>query len=187
MRRVQQEGGLAVAPDFATTIYSYCEQIANTHTQRVIDTGVLTVPKQRLLFTYRDEFADAIDIISIRQSGRRIERVDDLTKFSAYDVDWFRSIAGTRLDAWHQIGRDILILYPGLAAASTADVEYVKLLTMHTNFAASYNTDSELPDEDIELALKIAELVLLTRFRQLPAVKRLMDAFIARYAIKGIK
>ena len=184
MRRVRQEGGLAVNPDLAIKIYSYCEQVTNAYTKRVISSASLTVSKQRLLFHYRDlgeGISDAIDILSIRQSGRRIERCDSIKALSAYDIDWFRAITGTRIEAWCQIGRDILILYPGLATASSVTVEYTKLLTLRTDFIANYNTDSDLPSEDIEVALKLAEIVLLARFRQLkPAadkIKSILDTF----------
>lgn len=181
MRRVRQEGGLAVEPNFALKMYSYCEQIINTHTQRVTTSGTLTVPIQRLLFNYRDAteaFPDAIDIISIRQNSRRIEKCDNLSQFAAYDIDWFRKIDGTRIEAWHQIGRDILILYPGLVTASSVVVEYVKLLTLRTNFTLEYNIDSDLPSEDIELALKLAEIVLLARFRQIQSAANSIKTFL---------
>jgi len=189
MRRVRQEGGLAVDPDFATTIYSYCEQITNAYTHRVISSTTLSVPRQKLLFNYRIEIPDAIDIVSIRDAstGRRIDPFDNLSAIAAYDIDWFRKIDGTRFDAWCQLSRDILILYPGQAAASTVSVEYSKLLTLHTDFTTSYNTDSELPSEDIEFALKLSEIVLLTRFRQLIEATNAINAFINTYQQLGGK
>ena len=177
MRRVRQEGGLAVDPDFATEIYSRCEQVVNTFTRRVLSSTTLATPKEKLLFHYRDEISDAIDIVSIRESGRRIERADSLIALSAYDIDWFRKVDGTRFEAWHQIGRDILILYPGQASVSSVTVEYVKLLTLYTDFTAYYDTNSDLPDEDIEFALQLAELILLTRLRQLDVANKLLKAF----------
>jgi hypothetical protein len=185
MRRVRQEGGLAVSPDFATQIYSYCEQLTNTKTQRVISTTDLTTPKEKLLFHYRTEISDAIDILTIRESGRRIERAQSLMALSAYDITWFRSITGTRFEAWHQVGRDILILYPGQTAISSVSIEYVKLLTFHDDFNASYNEDSELPDEDVELALKLSEIILLANLRQLEAAKSLIEGFVNKYG--GLK
>lgn len=185
VRRVRQEGSLAVDPDFATNIYSLCEQVINTYTQRVLTTETLTVPKEKLLFHYRIEFPTSIDITSIRDSstGRRVEKASSLIELSAYDPDGFRKIDGTQLEVWCQISRDLLILYPGLAAASTVDVTYVTLLTEYTDFAVSYNTNSQLPDEDVELALELAEIILLARFRQLKEFKSKMEIFINKYGI----
>jgi len=187
LKRVRQEGSLAVDPDFATRIYSLCEQITNTYTQRIITTDTLTVPKQKLLFHYRDEFSDAIDIKTIRDSstGRRIERVSTLRELFAYDYDAFRNITGTRVEMWCQISRDILILYPGLAAASTVEITYVNLLTERTDFTTNYNEDSELPDEDIEMALELAEITLLTRLRQLKETQDKIKSFMGKYKIGG--
>lgn len=166
LKRVRQEGGLAVDVDLATKVYSYCERVTNTFTKRVKDSTALSVPKEKLIFNYRDEISDAIDIIEIRKSGARIEKLDTLFDLAAYNPDGFRKIDGTSFEAWIQVGKDILVLYPGQAAASSVDVTYSKLLTLHTDFTTSYNTASELPPEDIELALKLAEAVLLTSYRQ---------------------
>ena len=46
MRRVRQEGGLAVDLDLATKIYSYCEQVTNAFTKRIRLTTSLTTPKE---------------------------------------------------------------------------------------------------------------------------------------------
>ena len=176
MRRVRQEGGLAVDPDLATKVYSYCEQCTNAFTKRVRSSTLLAIPKEKLLFNFRTEIADAIEITAVRESGRRIEKFTDLSQIAAYDIDWFRSIAGTRFEAWVQLGRDIFIVYPGQAAISAVTVEYVKLLTFYDDFAVAHDEVSELPDEDIEIALKLAEIVLLARFRQHNVLQRHLKA-----------
>lgn len=187
LRRIRQEGGLALDVDLATKVYSICEQVTNTALERVLITDTLTVPKEKLLFSLRDEFADAISITTFVKSNREITRVDSLDEFSAYETNWFRSISGTRFEAWHQIGRDLFILYPGQAAASSIEITYVKLLTTHTDFEASYNTDSDLPDEDVDIALALAELVFLTRFRLLDRIPERLKRAIALLKLRGFK
>jgi len=187
MRRIRQEGGLALSPDLAIHIYSLCEQIVNTAFQRILVTNTFTAPKQKLLFTLRDEFSDAVSIITFVQSNREIIKLASLDELSAYDPNWFRSITGTRFEAWHSVGRDLFILYPGLAAADSVDITYVKLLTMHTNFATSYNTDSELPDEDVDIALTLAELILLARYRLLSNIPSRLVRAKELLLLKGIK
>ncbi len=183
MRRVRQEGGLAVAPDFAMEIYTFCTQIINAFFRNVIGTTTFDVPKERLLFAYRDSgdgISDAIDICDIRDdSGVRIEKFTSLRNLSAYDPDFFRKVDGTAFEAWCQLKRDILILYPGQAAASTVDITYVKLLARYNDFEGQYNTNNELPDEDVEYAIELAEIVLLARFRQLGFIENKMKDFIA--------
>jgi len=189
MKRVRQEGSLAIDPDFATEIYSYCEQIINTFSQQVLTTSTLTIPKEKLLFHYRTEFTSAIDIKTIRDSstGRRIEKANTLRELFAYDYDGFRNITGTRVEMWCQISRDLLILYPGLTAASTAKVTYVTLLTPYTDFLVAYNEDSQLPDEDVESAIELAEIVLLARFRQLSELNTKIKTFVNKYQLGSMK
>lgn len=181
MRRVRQEGGLAVDPDFAIEIYTRCEQIINAFTKRIITSDTLTVPKEKLLFNLQTEFSDAIEVLDLRASGRRIEKMDNLTVLFAYDVDGFRCIDGTRVEAWCPINRDLFLIYPGLASAGSLSIDYVKLLTIYTDFIGAYDTACGLVDEDVEMALKLAEIVLLIRFRQLTAAVQSVDLFTETY------
>lgn len=186
MRRVQQEGAVAVDPDFAVEIYGRCEQVVNVALQRVIASDTLTIPRQKLLFNFRDEFSDAIDIIRLSQSSRQLYRCAHLYEFANYEKNWFRNITGTQLEAWTQIGRDILIIYPGLAAASSADIDYVKKITVYTDFSGAYNETSELPDEDVDMALGLAEIVLLLRFRQLAKIPTRFKKLLETAKSKGL-
>lgn len=186
LRRVRQEGGLAIDVDLAMEVYSRCEQIINTAFAKVLVTTTFNVPKQKLIFSLRDEFADAISIVSFTQSNRDIPQSDSLDDLSAYSPTWFRSITGTRFESWHLLGRDLFILYPGQAAASSLTITYVKLLTLHTNFAASYNSASGLPDEDVEAALTLAELVLLCRFRLLASMSKRFEQVLEILKERGI-
>jgi hypothetical protein len=186
MRRVRQEGALAVDPDFATKIYSYCEQLTNIKLRRVISSTSLTTPKKRLLFNYRSEIPDAANITSILESNRELFSCTSLADLSAFETTWFRNITGTRFEAWHQIGKDLLILYPGQAAVSSVTVRYVKLLTLLTSFETHYNTTSDLPDEDIDVAINLAELILLARFRQTATFPKRLKEILSTFEKRGI-
>lgn len=188
LRRVRQEGGLAVAVNFATEVYSRCEQITNAAAKKVlVENASLTVPKEKLLFNFRDEFSDCCEIISISKSNRDIYECKKLEDFSAFEKEWFRNITGTRFDAWAQIGRDLLILYPGQASASSVSVTYVKLLTLYNDFALYYDTASSLPDELIDVSLDLAEIVLFSRFKQLPFIEGKVKELVKNFQLRGIK
>ena len=187
LRRIRQEGGFALSPDLATKVYSLCEQVVNTALKRVLVTTTLNIPKQKLLFSLRSEFPSALDIISFTQSNRDIPSVASLNDFSAFDPNWFRSITGTRFEAWHQLSRDLFILYPGQAAASSIEITYVKLLTLRDDFSANYNENSELPDEDVDIALALAELILLVRFRLLTSIPKRFERVIELLKLRGLR
>src|SRR4030042_869676 len=91
LRRVRQEGGLAVDVDFATKIYAYCEQLTNAVTRRVISSTTLATPKENLVFDFRALITDAIEITSISKSNRELFKCDSLDDFAAFDYDWFRN------------------------------------------------------------------------------------------------
>lgn len=187
MRRVRQQGGLAVDVDFATEIYTRCEQIINAALKRVLVSDTLTTPKQKLLFNFRDEFPDAIEIVSVIESNRELLEAHNLFAISAYDISWFRNITGTRFESWLQIGRDLLFLYPGQTAVSSVTVEYVKLTTLRTDFEIAYNEDSELPDEDVDLALGLAEVIFLTRFRLLRSIPKKLEDVLKLFNARGFR
>jgi len=187
LRRIRQEGGLALDVDLATKVYSLCEQITNAALRRVLVSDTLTVPKQKLLFSLRDEFSDALAIDSFTKSNREIPLAPSFESLSAYDPTWFRSIAGTRFECWYSLGRDLFILYPGQAAASSITITYVQLLTLYEDFAAAYTTDSALPDEDVDVALALAELVLLCRFRLLTTIPPRLERAAALLKLRGFK
>jgi hypothetical protein len=79
------------------------------------------------------------------------------------------------------------VLYPGQRFESTIEVEYVKLLTQHVDFELAYDIDSQLPPEDIDLALGIAELVLLSRFRTVSTIKSKLTNLIKLLQQRGVK
>lgn len=187
LSRIRQDGGFAIDPDLAIEIYTRCEQVINATFKNVlVENANLTIPKEKLLFSLRDEFSDAAEIISISKSNRDIFKCVSFVDFSSYEIDWFRSVVGTRFEAWMPIGRDLFILYPGQAAASSVSVTYVKLLTVYKDFDVYYNTDSDLEDEDVDVAIDLAELVLLTRYRQLSFLKSRAESFGRTLKQRGV-
>lgn len=187
LRRVRQYGGFALTPSFALEIYSRCEQLTNAATRRVLSSSSLSIPKQQLLFNFRDSLPSAIEITNITESNRKLSQILSLGDLASYDITWFRNITSDRFESWSQIGRDILIIYPGKATASSVNVEYVKLLTLYDDFTAHYNTASELPDEDVDLALGLAEIICLLRFRLLAHIPARLQSIVTLFDRRGIK
>lgn len=187
MRRIRQEGGFALDPNFATQIYSRCEQITNTALRRVISTDTISLARRKLLFNFRDLLPNAVDIISIVENNHEVYPVSDIKEFAVYSSTWFRDITGTSIESFMQIGRDILLIYPGQTAARSVSVDYVKLLTYYDNFDADYNTQSELPDEDVDVAIALAELTFLLRFRLFNAFQKRLASCIQLLKARGYR
>ena len=165
VQRVRQDGGVAVTDNVATEVLGKCERLLNAHLKRIIASTSFTTTAKQLIYPYRSTLTAAVDILEITESSRSLFKMDSLAQFSSYDVDWFRSIAGTRFEAWHQIARDFMIIYPAKATASAVTVTYTKLLTVYATYAAASGSNMSLPDEDVETALALAEIILLARNR----------------------
>lgn len=170
LRRVRQEGGLAIAPDTAVQWFSKCNQVANGVLGRVIATETFATVKQKLVYNIPADLPNVLRIISVSESTRELLHCATLDDLAAYDEDWFRAVSGTQFEAWAQLSRDLFILYPGKAAVSSVTVEYVKLLTSYTSFSGNYDDALDLPPEDVEFAMLLTEAVLLSRNRKYEAV-----------------
>ena len=182
LRRVRQEGDFAIPFDTAIDLLSKCQRIVNAGRRKVVALGGISIAKSKLVYNLRDELPEAIDVLSVDAFvfvpplvTRKLFKVANIHELTALDPTWFRNITGTRLEAWAQIGRDILIIYPGLTSVTSVVVKYTKLTTVFVNRAQDYNTAFELPDEDVDLALGLAEVILLTRFRVLDAAAKRLE------------
>lgn len=166
LARVRQTGAPGTTNDFAMQILSKCQRVVNAGLKRVASSGSLTTAANTLVYSYRETFTSAVDILSIKEGYREIQRCDSLLDLEAYDVDWPTAV-GTRFEFWLQLGRDVLILYPSKEGASSATVIYTTLTSEYDSYAEDSGTDMDLSDEDVDMALGIAEVVLLLRNKQI--------------------
>ena len=133
--------------------------------------------------------ATAIDILEITESNRPLLKCNTLDELNALDIDWWRKTDGTRFEAFCQIGRDFLIIYPAKAAGGTNDlsITYTKLVDAYADYSALTTETLTLADEDAEVALALAELVLLSRFCSLGEVKNRIMQITKRLGIEGVE
>ena len=167
MKRVYAYGGVAHDKSWVISILSKCQRVINAFTGSVESSAALTVLKEKLVYVLRNELAECLDVSKVTESRTGVDhelaRVTTPQELAAFDIDWFRKIDGDRYDAWLQIGRDLLIIYPSKAADGTLTIQYTKLTDELVN-----NTDAfDLADEDVSPVLDLAELVLLARDKQI--------------------
>jgi len=185
VQRVRQDGGVAVTDDVATEVLGKCERLLNAHLKRVITSNSLATVGSTLIYDYRSSLTDAIDILDVVESSRTLFKIDHIEQFEAYDIDWFRKVGGTRFEAWHQIARDFLIIYPAKAGASSVTVTYTKLVDVYATYAAASGNNMTLPDEDVETALALAEIVLLARNRNATQIAVRLEPLIALLGLQA--
>lgn len=179
-QRVRQEGNIAVTQNFATTVLSRCERLINAYLRRVTASTSFTTTAYTTIYNYRATLTTAIDILSVKESNREISWCS-MADLSAYDQAWFRRTSQEsteRFEFWTQIGRDAFILYPAKKVNSAVTVEYSKLVTGYTTYAAVASVAFELPRDDAEYAIALAEIILLARSRQFDTVQDRMKTLI---------
>jgi len=184
-QRVRQEGNIAITQNFATTVLSRCERLINTYLRRVTASIDFATTAYETIYDYRADFvtqdtAYAVDILHVTESDREIPWCS-MADLSAYDQAWFRrsvSEATGRFEFWTQIGRDAFILYPAKDDASEVTIEYSKLVTGYTTYASVAAVAFELPRDDAEYAIALAEIILLSRSRQFTTVQSRMKTLI---------
>ena len=184
IERVYATGGIAHTQAWVISILSKTQRVANAYLQAVHSSAVLTTLAEKLVYKLRDDVPAAIDVLSITDTRagnvEQLERLDNLLELSAYDVNWFRNITGTRFNTWTQLGRDLLVIYPGRAAADAVTVRYTKL----TNALAAAGTAFELPDEDVQVAKDLAEIVLLARDKQIVECSNKLEQLSERLGLE---
>lgn len=185
LSRVRQSGGISITTNNATQILTICQQIVNIILKRKITTESFATAKSQLFYPMSD-LASVIDIVSVSESSRELFECKRLTDFSAYEKGWFRNITGSRFEAWHQIGRDYFIIYPGKASASSVDIEYVHATAISSDYTGDYATALELPDEDIEGVLRLSEIILTLRDRSTDDLNIVIQHFMTFLESKDV-
>ena len=184
LSRVRRSGNISPTNDFAIQVLTTCQQYVNILLKRVIVTETFATTKEKLFYALSDLTTPALDIASISESNRELFECKDISEFSTYEKGWFRNITGTRFEAWHQVARDSFVIYPGKAAASSISIDIVKATTISTDYTTDYSSNFEIADEDVEIALKLAEIILLVRAR---VVKPLQNNIKSLLDILGAK
>jgi hypothetical protein len=186
LTRVRQSGSIAVDEDYATQILTICQQILNIYLKRIVTSTTLTTLAEKLVYSIPSDLTTAVDVTDVTESSRSLRHCPSLKDFASYELNWFRNITATRFEAWCQVSRDLLIIYPGKAANSSVVVEHVKATTIYTDYSAAYNTALELPDEEIDYALRLAEAVLLLRARNQTLTKARLADLATALGIKSV-
>lgn len=174
--RLRATGTVAYTDAFMYDLISKAQLLVNAGLGRVKTTTTLTTVAYKLVYKIADDLTSAIDIISVKDGERTIYKLDDWRQLFQYNRDWFRA-TGTRIEAWAQIGRDLLILYPALTSGDSVTVYHTKL----TDTLDDSTDELELPDEDIDLLLDVCEMVLHANLRQFDELKHLAERFKQDY------
>ena len=170
LRRVRDVHGLAHSRDLARTILSHSQRLINSLLGIVTtSTTFTTYPHQQFyqisgLLTGSDAITK---VMAVRESSRDLTHLTNIRQLHHLDTRWVRAI-GPRFDAWTQLGRDMLIIYPAKVTSSTVTIVGAKLTTTLTG----EDTALEMPNEYHDHIVSLAEVMLLAKQRDLTQAVR---------------
>ena len=170
LRRVRDIHGLAHSRDFARGVLSGCQRVLNTLLGVVTVTPTLTTQPHQLFYSISGFFIDTeamTKVMAVREDTRDLCKLDNMRALNHLDLHWVRAI-GPRFEAWTQVGRDLLVIYPSKTASSSVTIIGAKLTTALTG----EDTAMELPNEYHDHVISLAEVMLLLKQRDLYQASR---------------
>jgi hypothetical protein len=173
VQRTRQNGGIAVDLDTATEVLTICQQIINIALQRVTVTDTLTTSAYQNIYEHTPGKAD---VLSLFENNKELLKANSLHEIAAYDPQLFTT-TGTTFTAWCPIGRRYFFLYPAKTNSSTIGRTYVYETVVHLIYADLSTETMEMQDEDLEKVLRLAEMVLLLRSRDVTLLEATLATF----------
>ena len=178
LRRVRDVSSTAHSRELAREILSKSQQILNTFLGLVTVTPTLTTQPYQQFYTINGLLtgADALTkLVAIREGARDLAPLPNWRHLSHLSLRWHRQLS-ERHEAWTQMGRDLLIIYPAKNYTSSVTIIGTKLTTDLT----AETTELEFPNEYHDHIITLAEVLLLAKQRDLGQafrqLSRLIDA-----------
>jgi len=159
LQRVRDPQGAANSRAFVRDLLGRCQWAVNGRKNIVVATESFTTTPRRLVYPIKALVPSALRITAVRDLGRDVRFVP-WTTLAHTNVGWFREL-GDRHLAFSLIGRDLLVLYPGVDRAVTLTLVY----TLQTNDFINDGVASELPDDDMLVVEDLVEALILTKAR----------------------
>ena len=170
LRRVRDVHGLAHSRALVRTLLSHSQRLLNSLLGIVTtSTTFTTYPHQQFyqisgLLTGSDAITK---VMAVKEDSRDLTHLINIRQLHHLDTRWVRAI-GPRFDAWTQLGRDMLIIYPAKTVGSTVTIVGAKLTTALTG----EDTALEMPNEYHDHIVSLAEIMLLAKQRDLTQAVR---------------
>ncbi len=162
--RVRSLGTVPYNRSFIADLLCVCESTVNSLTKSKFMSVSFSLSSQRQLYFYRSVNPQYIDIIDaygvVGSETYRIRRALPCDLFG-YNRSWFRSFTTGNIDWFTQLGRELLIIYPGPTGSKQIQLDVSVAFSQY----AGEQSNMHLSDEDIELALDLCELVLIATLR----------------------
>lgn len=159
LNRVRDIQGAGTSRTDVLTLFRQTQNIVNAALGLITETLSITTKKNRLIYDYADDLPLALRILGVRYNERDLEEIStrDLLVLSP---KWHRRVE-QNIQMFVQLGRNMLILYPGLPFNASVKVTYSKRLLL-----PGENSVFAVNDQVIPLIENIVYALLLLKVRK---------------------
>ena len=179
--RLRMSGSIAYTDAFFYSVLSKVQNLVNSSLELSVATGTLTTVASTFFYHLPWHLPDAIRVLDVSKSNLTITRMNRWQELYQYKRDWYTDTSESSFLLWASIGRDMIVLYPMLAASTTVDVKYVEYLQAMTSDATPFR----LQDTYVGIVMDITEMILLTHQRELVAAGKKLEEIVE--TLQGFK
>lgn len=181
LAEVRDPQGMATSRAQALSLISTCQQQINASLDDVVISTAFNVPPFTQIYPISLTFPDAVRILSIRDpSGRDLSQLSDRADIECawLNSSWFTEV-GSELRSWGLIGRDLLMLRPGLRAQVQVTVRYTQV----TPVLAIEADPTVVPDEDDPVITDLTALLVRMKSRDFDGLDKDFTRFKETIAV----
>jgi hypothetical protein len=138
---------------------SYAQWYINAGTRDTLVTTPLVTSPRQMFYTITPLLTQCLRIEAVRQGGRDLKETT-IRELCHVSTHWFRD-TGPQFEMYALVGRDLLVVYPGVSIGVSLDVVQTKLTTVMSNDSVAY----ELRDDSALATLDLAEAFMSVKRR----------------------
>ena len=174
VRRLRDANALGIERTFVRQMLSDSQRIINGLMRTTKATVTLTTQPNKMFYKISEVAADVLRIEHVREGERNLHKTS-LRTLNSVSRRWFRQV-GPTFKHFALPGRDMLVVYPSKAIESSVDVIYTKLTTEFTDDTI----EAELPDDNLNAVMDLAQIILLTKMREYTKLDAISKQFSDR-------